>query len=176
MDHPIKQSFALAPQPLFPFRGPQTTSDIAAFRDGEFRARHAGFKTSIKNDGWSSTKTGSPRGNFVPPKDPTGNQNSNGTILDWVENFGLFGTDLRNKINNHVTRQITLNSACEQLPRETNRVSLSTNKDGLGIPKPMLSYNLDDDEYVRGSFKTVIDVHKFIFAAELHKREAKIDD
>lgn len=163
MDHPIKQSFALAPQPLFPFRGPQTTSDIAAFRDGDFRARYAGFKTSIKNDGWSSTKTGSPRGNFIPPKDPSGNQNMNGTILDFVENFGLFGTDLRKKINNHATRQITLNSACEQLPRETNRVTLSANTDGLGIAKPMISYNIDDDEYVRNSFKTVIDVHKFIF-------------
>ncbi|WP_165435137.1 GMC family oxidoreductase [Bradyrhizobium sp. Leo121] len=163
MDHPIKQSFALAPQPLFPFRGPQTTSDIAAFRDGDFRARYAGFKTSIKNDGWASTKTGSPRGNFIPPKDPSGNQNLNGTILDFVENFALFGTDLRKKINDHVTRQITLNSACEQLPRETNRVTLSANSDGLGIAKPMISYNLDDDEYVRSSFKTIIDVHKFIF-------------
>jgi len=163
MDHPIKQSFALAPQPLFPYRGPQTTSDIAAFRDGDFRARYAGFKTSIKNDGWSSTKTGSPRGNFVPPKDPSGNQNTNGTILDFVENFGLFGAALKNKINNHMTRQITLNSACEQLPRETNRVTLSANTDGLGISKPMVSYNLDDDEYVRNAFKTVIDVHEFSF-------------
>ncbi|MGY0574772.1 GMC family oxidoreductase [Bradyrhizobium sp. RDM12] len=163
MDHPIKQSFALAPQPLFPFRGPQTTSDIAAFRDGDFRARYAGFKTSIKNDGWSSTKTGSPRGNFIPPKDPSGNENTNGTILDFVENFGLFGTELRKKISDHATRQITLNSACEQLPRETNRVTLSSNADGLGIAKPMISYNLDDDEYLRNSFKTVIDVHKFIF-------------
>jgi choline dehydrogenase-like flavoprotein len=163
MDHPIKQSFALAPRPLYPYRGPQTTSDIAAFRDGDFRARYAGFKTSIKNDGWSSTKTGSPRGNFVPPKDPSGNQNVNGTILDFVENFGLFGTGLKNKINDHVTRQITLNSACEQLPRDTNRVTLSSNTDGIGIAKPMISYNLDDDQYLRNSFKTVIDVHKFIF-------------
>jgi glucose dehydrogenase len=163
MDHPIKQSFALAPKALFPFRGPQTTSDIAAFRDGEFRARFAGFKTSIKNDGWSSTKTGSPRGNFIPPKDPTGNQNVNGTILDFVENWGHFGTSLRDKLRDHATRQITLNSACEQLPLETNRVTLSANSDSLGIPKPMIQYRLDNDDYVRNCFKTVIDVHSFIF-------------
>src|SRR6266702_3084355 len=148
MDHPIKQSFALAPKALFPFRGPQTTSDIAAFRDGDFRERYAGFKTSIKNDGWSTTKTGSPRGNFIPAKDPSGNQNMNGTILDFIENFGLFGTDLRKKINNHATRQITLNSACEQLPRENNRVTLSSNNDGLGIPKPMIRYSLDASQLV----------------------------
>ena len=54
MDHPIKQSYALATRPLFPFRGPQTTSDIEAFRDGDFRRTLAAFKTSIKNDGWST--------------------------------------------------------------------------------------------------------------------------
>src|SRR5713101_5556398 len=151
MDHPIKQSFALAPNPVFPYRGPQTTSDIAAFRDGDFRERYAGFKTSIKNDGWSTTKTGSPRGNFIPPKDPTGNQSANGTILDFVENWGHFGTSLREKLRDHATRQITLNSACEQLPVETNSVTLSANKDGLGIPRPMIQYRLDNDDYVQRS-------------------------
>jgi len=163
MDHPIKQSFALAPKPVFPYRGPQTTSDIAAFRDGDFRERYAGFKTSIKNDGWSTTKTGSPRGNFIPPKDPSGNQNANGTILDFVENWGHFGTSLRDKLRDHATRQITLNSACEQLPVETNRLTLSANTDSLGVPKPMIQYRLDNDDYVRSCFKTVIDVHTFIF-------------
>jgi len=69
MDHPIKQSFALAPQPLFPTAAPRDLRHRGV-RDGDFRARFASFKTSIKNDGWSSTKTGSPRGNLIPPKDP----------------------------------------------------------------------------------------------------------
>jgi choline dehydrogenase-like flavoprotein len=43
MDHPIKQSFGLARERLYPFRGPQTTSDIAVFRDGSHRRRMAGF-------------------------------------------------------------------------------------------------------------------------------------
>lgn len=163
MDHPIKQSFALAPEPLFPFRGPQTTSDIAAFRDGEFRKRYAGFKISLKNDGWSTTSTGAPRGNFIPAKTAGASVNANGSILDFVENFGLFGRALRDKISNHATRQITLNSACEQLPRDTNRVLLSSNMDGLGIPRPLIQYRLDNDEYVRACFKTVIDVHTFVF-------------
>lgn len=163
MDHPIKQSFALTPKRVFPFRGPQTTSDIAAFRDGDFRKRYAGFKTSIKNDGWSTTSTGAPRGNFIPPKNPTGNQNANGSILDFVENWGLYGRSLRDKIHDHATRQITLNSACEQLPLESNRVLLSTNKDGLGVERPLIQYRLDNDDYVRACFKTIIDVHSWIF-------------
>jgi hypothetical protein len=108
-------------------------------------------------------RKGSPRGNFIPPKDPTGNQNANGTILDFVENWGHFGTSLRDKLRDHATRQITLNSACEQLPVETNRVTLSANNDGLGIARPMIQYRFDNDDYVRNCFKTVIDVHTLIF-------------
>src|SRR5262249_16737124 len=54
MDHPIKQSYGLAVERLYPFRGPQTTSQIEVLRDGRFRSQFAGFKTSLKNDGWSS--------------------------------------------------------------------------------------------------------------------------
>jgi choline dehydrogenase-like flavoprotein len=148
---------------LFPFRGPQTTSDIAAFRDGSFRGRYGGFKTSIKNDGWSSTSanTAAPRGNAIPPKGQT--DNDHGTILDFVENWGLVGAALRDKVRDHALRQITLNSACEQLPLETNRVRLSPNKDGLGIQRPLIQYRLDNDDYVRNSFKMIIQLHKFVF-------------
>ncbi len=163
MDHPIKQSFALSTMPLFPFRGPQTTSDIAAFRDGPFRRNFAGFKTSIKNDGWSSTSVNStaPRGNTIPVKGAT--DDDHGTILDLVENWNHAGTSLREKLRSQVRRQITLNSACEQLPLETNRVSLSNNLDGLGIPRPFIQYRLDNDDYVRSCFKVVIDLHTFVF-------------
>src|SRR5262249_55370873 len=116
MDHPIKQSYALAPKPLFPYRGPQTTSDIAAFRDGSFRRDFAGFKTSIKNDGWSSVAANitAPRGASIPAPHPT-TPNANGTVLDFVENQSLFGANLKKAVHDHAIRQITLNSACEQL-------------------------------------------------------------
>src|SRR5262245_27369686 len=42
-------------------------------------------------------------------------------------------------------------------------ISPGGNNDGLGIPRPTIRYSLDDDEYVRNCFKTIIDVHKFIF-------------
>lgn len=102
MDHPIKQSYALAPKPLFPFRGPQTTSDIAAFRDGSFRRDFAGFKTSIKNDGWSSVSANitAPRGASIPAPHPD-TPNANGTILDFVENQKLFGAGLKKTVQDH---------------------------------------------------------------------------
>jgi len=162
MDHPIKQSFALSPRPVFPFRGPQTTSDIEAFRDGPFRRTSAAFKTSLKNDGWSTTATGAPRGNMFPPKGTT--DMKIGTVLDLVHNWNLFGTKLRDKISDHATRQITLNSACEQLPLKDNRITLSKNLDPLGIPRPLIQYRVDDElGYVRRSFKKIIQLHSFIF-------------
>jgi choline dehydrogenase-like flavoprotein len=166
MDHPIKQSYALAPKPLFPFRGPQTTSDIAAFRDGPFRREFAAFKTSIKNDGWSSLSANitAPRGAVVPAPHP-GTPNANGTILDFVENQGLFGAKLRSTIHAHATCQITLNSACEQLPWPDNRVTLAKNSlDAFGIPRPQINYRLyDEKSYVGKSFDTIADFHRFVF-------------
>jgi choline dehydrogenase-like flavoprotein len=166
MDHPIKQSYALARKPLFPYRGPQTTSDIAAFRDGAFRREFAGFKTSIKNDGWSSVSATitAPRGAAVPAPNPK--SNANGTILDFVENQRLFGANLRKTLHDHATCQITLNSACEQLPWPDNRVTLAKdNPDAFGIPRPQINYQLyDDKNYVGKSFETIVELHRLVFA------------
>ena len=166
MDHPIKQSFGLARKPLFPFRGPQTTSDIAVFRDGPFRREMASFKTSIKNDGWSSTSanTSAPRGNAIPKPHPA-NPNSAGTLLDFVVNQKLSGTELRTKLHDHAIRQITLNSACEQLPIKENRVTLANgHSDTFGIARPQINYRLyDDKNYVRNSFQTILKLHGWVF-------------
>lgn len=165
MDHPIKQSFGLAPRRLYPFRGPQTTSDIEVFRDGSFRRSLAAFKTSIKNDGWSTNVTGAPRGNSIPAQRGPSDRNP-GTILDFVHNWGYFGAELHNKLFDHATRQITLNSACEQLPHKDNRVSLSRNVDALGLPRPMIRYRVDDESgYVTQSFKRIIELHSMVFDA-----------
>jgi choline dehydrogenase-like flavoprotein len=166
MDHPIKQSYALAPKPLFPFRGPQTTSDVAVFRDGPFRRDFAGFKTSLKNDGWSSVAATitAPRGASIPPQHPD-TPNAIGTLLDFVGNQNLFGANLKKTVHDHATRQITLNSACEQLPLAENRVTLATNNpDGFGIPRPQINYSLyDSQNYVSKSFSTILKLHNLVF-------------
>src|SRR5437762_3000781 len=90
MDHPIKQSYGLAIEPLYPFRGPQTTSQIENFRDTPQRREFAAFKTSIKNDGWSSNVTGAPRGGSVAAQKEAEDWHP-GTLLDLVQNWGFFG-------------------------------------------------------------------------------------
>src|SRR5262249_2695139 len=109
----------------------------------------------------TSLNSSAPRGNSIPAKGAT--DDDHGTILDLVENWSFAGTALRDKLHNHARRQITLNSACEQLPLETNRVTLSSNADGLGIPRPFIQYRLDNDDYVRNCFKAIVDMHTFVF-------------
>ncbi len=180
MDHPIKQSYALAPMDLFPFRGPQTTSHIEDYRDGEFRGIYAAFKTSIKNDGWMSNVTSAPRGGAIlavnqPDYDPTpAGDWWPGTILDYVHNRKYTGSKLQRALRQSV-RHITLNSACEQLPDPNNYVALAFKDDDpslgkivdeLGIQRPRINYRVDDDShYVRNCFKKIVELHKAVFKA-----------
>jgi choline dehydrogenase-like flavoprotein len=171
MDHPIKQSFALALRPVFPFRGPQTTSDIEVFRDGKFRSSYAAYKTSIKNDGWSTVGAVlAPRGVAndnpnVKNRDNQHTDDSMGTLLNFAGSQGLFGARLRDKVVNHLTRQVVLNSAAEQLPVQANRIVLSTKEnDKFGVPKPEIHYALDSDGgYLQRCFAKIIKFHQFVF-------------
>src|SRR5262249_33829186 len=121
---------------------------------------------SIKNDGWASTSanTSAPRGNSIPKAHPD-KPDSAGTLLDFVVNQKLSGTELRQRLHDHATRQITLNSACEQLPVKENRVSLAKDKnDAFGTPRPQINYRLyDDANYVRNSFQTIVKMHGLVF-------------
>jgi choline dehydrogenase-like flavoprotein len=178
MDHPIKQSYGLAVEPLYPFRGPQTTSQIENFRDTKFRRDFAGFKTSIKNDGWLTNITGAPRGTRVAAQKEAEDWHP-GTLLDLVQNRGYFGEQLRNALARHGVRQITLNSACEQLPVKENSISLSTNLDDLNLQRPLIQYRVDSaDNYVRNCFKKIVEVHRAVFDAMgiTTRRKLQLDD
>ncbi|WP_217994815.1 hypothetical protein [Methylogaea oryzae] len=59
MDHPIQLSWALSAEPVYPYRGPLSTSGIENLRDGAFRNTRGAFRTQISNDGWS-WPTGAP--------------------------------------------------------------------------------------------------------------------
>lgn len=43
---------ATFPEPLYPFRGPQSVASIEDFRDGQFRSKCSAFRTRIGTDGW----------------------------------------------------------------------------------------------------------------------------
>jgi len=129
MDHPTLVSHALARDPVYGYRGPLETSGLEHMRDGAFRAQHAAFRMPIGNDG------GSFGGDNVIALTPK------------LIAAGYRGADLRAELTRVGARQVRFASLIEQLPDPGNRVSLAAERDALGLPRPRLTYALDD--YVR---------------------------
>ena len=151
MDHLSKSTYGLAPEKLFPFRGPPSTSGLESFRDGEFRRKRAGFRVSLNNDGWSRKS--------APYAE----------IIRMVTNEKLIGAELQQKLFERVTKQVRLSCSVEVAPDPGNRVELSDLKDGLGIRKPKLTfvppqYSLDG---LAQATKTLADMFRLIGAAEV---------
>jgi choline dehydrogenase-like flavoprotein len=146
MDHPQGAGGCLSPEPLFPFRGPPTTSGIDVFRDGAFRKDHAAFRMSLGNDGWGQRIE-------APVK----------TLQNFVDQQKLFGTKLRDALSDQLTRQFRISFSTELLPDPDNRVTLSSEVDELGIPKPSLAFAIPD--YNVRAFDLARDVIGRIFQA-----------
>jgi choline dehydrogenase-like flavoprotein len=145
MDHPIQLSWALAPAPLYPYRGPLSTSGIENLRDGTFRRERGAFRIEIGNDGWS-WPTGAPI-----------------TTASELAKQGLRGKALDAALRDQASRHIRLASLVEQLPEPDNRVTLDANeRDMYGVPLPRITYRLDD--YVKAGFAASVAAHDDIFA------------
>jgi choline dehydrogenase-like flavoprotein len=173
MDHPGTGSYALVPDPVYPFRGPPTTSQIDTTRDGPSRKWRAGFRTSLLNYGW---QIGVLRGlswdaSFAPKLDhgeehEEHKENRGGNILDLVHNNKMIGRKLRAKIQHHAHRQIFLGTALEQLPVEDNSVGLDSksNPDRFGVPFPLIKYYYDDESgYTNKGLRAAREMHEAIF-------------
>ena len=128
MDHPLYLTWGLTPKPTFPYRGPLATAGIESLRDGPFRANRAAFRVEFGNEGWNFT-------NFDPET----------TILDFVDGrvsaanpqgLQLSGKELFLKLNDIFTRQFRFGFLIEQSPSPDNCVTLSSQLDELGIPRP----------------------------------------
>src|SRR5262249_39135234 len=77
-------------------------------------------------------------------------------------NEALFGKDLVTRLNEKFTRQFRCGFLIEQTPDLDNRVTLSPEyKDGLGLPRPQISYNLSD--YTRRGFVAAHRMKKLLF-------------
>lgn len=145
MDHPTQLSWALANAPLYPYRGPLSTSGIENVRDGAFRAERPAFRIEIGNDGWSW---------------PTGAPVSTAAAL---AGQGLRGKALDKAIFDQTARHVRLASLVEQYPDPDNRVMLDPDlKDFYGVPAPRLVYRLDDQ--VKAGFAASKAAHSEIFA------------
>ena len=145
MDHPSQLSYALAAEPMGPYRSPLSTAGIEDLRDGDFRKERGAFRIEIGNDGWS-----------WPGLDP----------VAWAEKLiddGLRGRELYGKISELNVRAIRVAALVEQLPAADSRVTLSDKMDEIGIPRPEVHYVVND--YTLRGLAAARDTFTKIFAS-----------
>ena len=144
MDHPVYLAWGLMPAPVYPYRGPLSTSGVETLRDGPFRRRRAAWRAELGNTGWN-WPIGDP---YVTGADFLYGADDSGT------NPGrrvLAGRPYAEAVNDVLTRQIRIAFLVEQEADPSNRVELSDAwTDNLGIPRPRISYGMS--EYVRAGF------------------------
>lgn len=151
MDHMTVLSWGLTKEPIFPYRGPGSTTNIPTFRDGEFRKDHAAWISPLDNWGWSWPV-------FSPGSD-VGNAVAN----------GMFGKKLRANIESIMTRQILVHFECEQIPEPDNRVTINPEyKDQIGNFRPVINYQAS--EYMLKAFEAAKIVSDQLFS------ECEIED
>lgn len=153
MDHPVQLSWALSKDPVYPYRGPLSTSGIENLRDGDFRRERSAYRIEIGNDGWS-WPTGAPL-----------------SLAAQLADRGLSGQQISRTLARDTSRHLRLTALTEQLPEPGNRVTLdSTKKDVYGVPLPHIHYRVDD--YARQGMQQARADHQAIFnhlqAGEIH--------
>lgn len=135
----------LSRDPIYPYRGPITTSGVLELRDGPFRAEHGAIGTSMLNRGWA-IGTG--------PVD----------LARSLAAKGLRAEALRAEIDRQLARQLYVDSAVEMLPDPANRVTPDFDRrDALGIPRPRVRCRIDD--YTRRGLEVARRRHAAIFEA-----------
>jgi choline dehydrogenase-like flavoprotein len=144
MDHPVQLSWALAKDPVYPYRGPLSTSGIENLRDGAFRKERSAFRIEIGNDGWS-WPTGAP-----------------GTTATDFAKQGLQGEAIKVATAEEASRHMRVASLMEQEPDPDNRVRLDKKvMDMYGVPLPNISYRISD--YVKYGMVQAKLAHSDIF-------------
>jgi len=145
MDHICNVVWGSVPQPVYPYRGPLSTSGIENFRDTPLRSQYAAFRIEIGNDGWS-WPTGAPQT----------------TVADIVKTQGLYGAALRQAVGQAGSTQFRLALELESIADPISRVTLSAYKDDLGLPRPQLNYHLTD--YTLNGWVASVDAANQIFS------------
>ena len=170
MDHPYYVAWALMPKdrPVYPYRGPLSTSGIEDLRDGKFRRERGAFRVDIGNEGWNFVVGGFGGDPNITTRDFVNGMNLSElnskdiTGLD-RDNAALFGAELAKTLNDLIPRQIRLGFLVEQSPDSSNAVTLSDRSitDGLGLRRPQISYRLS--EYTRNGIAHAKRVGDLIF-------------
>lgn len=129
MDHMVMLTWGLFPEPIYPYRGPGSTTNISSFRDGNFRGDFSAWISPLDNWGW-----GWPA--FSPGSD----------VAEFIGD-GLFGEDLKEALTDRLSRQVLFHFEIEQLPHPNNRITINDQyMDVMGIPRPVIHYELTDYE------------------------------
>ncbi len=131
MDHLQGYCTAISKTPVYPFRGPITTSGIDVFRKGEHREQFAAFRMSIGNDGW-------------------GRRESPYQTLWNHLNRNLMGKELMQQVRERVIRMTRISFSTEMLPEAINAVTLSPKKDQFDLPRPAIRFTFP--EYNKKAF------------------------
>lgn len=128
MDHPGTSVRFYADEPLWAGRGPQEMTSLVGYRDGVFRSKYAGKKINQSN---------------ISPVEKVARQLIAGKSP-------LTAPELTNELRDRAARHAEFSSFHEILPQPENRIRPSTSeKDASGIPKPEITYAIDD--YVKKS-------------------------
>lgn len=154
MDHPSQLNWALAGEPLGVYRGPMSTAGIEWMRAGDWRGDHGSFRIQLDNRGWAW---------------PTNSPES--TARELIAK-GLRGAELDRALNDRATREITLVPMVEQLPLFENRIVPDFDRrDAIGVPRPRITYRIDD--YAKRALehgrRIVREVFKAMKATETHE-------
>lgn len=137
-----QNTWGLTPEPVYPNRGPQQTSGLVERRDGAFRSDTAAIGTSFMNSGWS------------------GNNDATNLAKSLIAK-GIIGSELSDTISKQLSRHLRLNSSAEVLANWDNRVELADEKDTAGVPKPKVTFTLDD--YTLNGLKAGLDINLSVF-------------
>ncbi|NER96593.1 MAG: GMC family oxidoreductase [Symploca sp. SIO1B1] len=138
MDHVIYLSWGLTKDPVYPYRGPLSTSGIESVREGEFRKYRAAYRIEIGNDGWNWA-AGDPTTTFQTLVAGEYDKTINPDCRRYA------GPELVKKLNEIYTHQLRLGFLIEQPADPFNRVTLSADyQDGLGLARPEIHYQIDD--------------------------------
>ncbi len=129
MDHLVMLTWGLFPEPVYPYRGPGSTTNISSFRDGKFRSNFSAWISPLDNWGWSWPA-------FSPGSD----------VQEFL-GMGYFGNELKEALADRLSRQVLFHFEVEQLPNPNNRVTINNEYlDVLGIPRPVINYEITEYE------------------------------
>lgn len=130
-----------AKDPVYPFRGPLSTSGIPDFRGGAARKQRAAYRIEIGNEGWNWA-VGAPQSNVTDLVTPSSGE-------------ALFGNALKKRLNDECTHQVRIAMELEATPLQTSYIKPSTTyMDRFGLPRPEVHYEImgnDKDVTYKGT-------------------------